>query len=364
MKLGSVQFLRAIAALLVAYAHSIDVQENYASSFQQHFLHWENFGAFGLDIFFVISGFIIAFSAQRYRGGRDGMLFLQKRFLRVNPVYYLATLLYLGLHFSHTHSLKAIHVNADTIGKSILLLPFFDRTIWTNTILPVAWTLCFEWWFYILFAVTIFCRVRYKGLLLSALLLLPMIGCSFPQHVDFRLQFIGNPLMLEFLLGVGIYWCYTHVNISGAVAILLIVTGIGICLCEIFRGFGRISESQSILTATLSLTRFFLWGIPAGLLVAGCIFLEKNGRLVRLWNAPLTRLLGDASYSIYLIHLTIYGVCMAIYTRLGFFMHPDLAVLVQVLVGVGGGIIFYFLVEAPLLRLLRKRYSTSTSLSI
>ena len=69
-KLNSIQVLRAVAATLVAYAHSIDLQSSYSHSFQESFFDWGNFGAFGVDLFFVISGFIISYSAERYTGIR------------------------------------------------------------------------------------------------------------------------------------------------------------------------------------------------------------------------------------------------------------------------------------------------------
>ena len=95
-------------------------------------------------------------------------------------------------------------------------------------------------------------------------------------------------------------------------------------------------------------------GDPPGLLVAGCIFLEKNRSLSRIWNNSVTALLGDASYSIYLVNYTIYALCNTIYNRVGFFLNPDLAILLQFLVAIMGGIIFYRLVEKPLLQLLHR----------
>src|SRR5258707_13134028 len=96
-QLTSLQFLRATAAILVAYAHSIDLQMIYASSIQQNFYYLQNFGAFGVDLFFVISGFIISYSAERYKGARDASAFLIHRFKRINPVYYIATLLFIAI---------------------------------------------------------------------------------------------------------------------------------------------------------------------------------------------------------------------------------------------------------------------------
>ncbi|MDP4247265.1 MAG: acyltransferase family protein, partial [Bacteroidota bacterium] len=89
MKYQSIQFLRAMAALFVVYAHSIDLQMKYAISGEQHFFHLQNFGAIGVDIFFILSGFIISYTARSDSGLKAGRRFLLKRFLRINPVYYI-----------------------------------------------------------------------------------------------------------------------------------------------------------------------------------------------------------------------------------------------------------------------------------
>jgi peptidoglycan/LPS O-acetylase OafA/YrhL len=363
MKLGSIQFLRAIAVLLVAYAHSIDLQMGYAHSFQQDFFYWQNFGAFGVDIFFVISGFIITYSAGTYKGGREGALFLAKRFKRVNPVYYLATLVFISTFIHAIFVGKAPAPAFPFIVKSILLLPLFDKTAFINTILFPAWTLSFEWLFYGLFFLTILSRTRYKERALLLLITALVLAGVLFKGMDYRLRFTTNPILLEFLLGVCLYGCYTKIRVPKKMAFALLLTGSGICLYEIIKGFGDISEATNILDGSLSLSRFVQWGIPAGLLVAGCIFLEKRQSLGVLWNSKLIGLLGDASYSIYLVNNTVYEGCRGVYKRTGFFLHldrtiPDLMIILQWLLAIAGGLIFYRLVEVPLLRLLRRRPSS------
>ena len=358
MKLNAIQFLRALAAILVAYAHSIDLQMRYAHSFQQDFFYLQNFGAFGVDIFFVISGFIIPYSAGSYEGAREGRLFFFKRFRRVNPVYYLSTLLFIGTMI-HGILIKKIPLFPfPVIVKSVFLLPFFDSKSFITPILFPAWTLSFEWLFYLLFLLTILLRTRHKErmllLLITGLVAAGLLFKGFTD-LDYRLRFMTSPILLEFLLGVCLYWCSVKIKVPKKLAFALLLAGICICVYEIVRGFGEISEAVSIIDGQLSLTRFILWGIPAGLLVAGCIFLEKAHSLSRIWNNSLTTLLGDASYSIYLVNYTIYALCGTVYNRVGFFLNPDLAILLQFLVAIMGGLIFYRLVEKPLLQLLHKR---------
>jgi exopolysaccharide production protein ExoZ len=359
VKLGSVQFLRAVAAVLVGYAHSIDLQMSFSHSFQQDFLYLQNFGAFGVDIFFVISGFIISYSASRYMGGKEGLTFLIHRFKRVNPVYYLATLLFLLIPLyqwlSHRTAIPPTHAE---ISKSIYVLPLRDRWHWSTPILLQAWTLAFEWMFYLFFLAAIILRVRRKEMFLMALSLFLIIAGSFlTSRSDFRLRFITNPIIAEFMLGVGIYACYRKIKITRVQSYGLLGAGIAICLYEIIKGFGDISEANYTVDGSGSLQRCVIWGIPAALLVAGCVFLEKNGGLAFSRNRWIS-LIGDSSYSFYLIHTTIYRLFTSLYIRRGFFRYPDLAIFLQLGCAIAGGILFYKLVEAPLLRRL---YSSSTT---
>jgi peptidoglycan/LPS O-acetylase OafA/YrhL len=367
-QLNSIQSLRAIAAILVAYAHSVDLQRNYmhAHSFQQHFFYLPGFGSFGVDLFFVISGFIISYSAGRYTGGPDGYAFLGHRFKRINPFYYLATLLFIIIKCLHAF-LKNRHYpfTWTAVLKSIFLLPILDGTSFTGKILPVAWTLSFEWLFYLLFLVTILSRTRHKQRWLVAMIAALVITGSFLHGGDYRLHFISNPILLEFMLGVVIYDCYSRIMVPKKISWILLLAGTGLCIGEIIAGFGEIGDSVHILDGSLSLQRFFYWGIPAALIVASCLFLEKSGSRNLIWNNRLVNLLGNSSYSLYLSHLIVYYLFVSLYVRLGLFLNPDLAILVQLALAIFAGVLFYKWVEAPLLRRLRKKnssYSISTTL--
>ena len=103
----------------------------------------------------------------------------------------------------------------------------------------------------------------------------------------------------------------------------------------------------------LLLRRVLFQGVPAALLLSGCIFLEKKGALSGLWNNRLVHLLGDSSYSLYLTHYTLYAGFEAIMVRLGPVLNADLAVFIWLFLAIVVGIIFYQRVERPLLRALR-----------
>jgi peptidoglycan/LPS O-acetylase OafA/YrhL len=361
MKLQSIQFLRAMAALLVVYAHSIDLQMKYAISGQQHFFYLQNFGAIGVDIFFVLSGFIISYTSRSDSGLKAGRRFLLRRFIRINPIYYIATLLCFAPNL--IHALKtggSFHFTPDTLLKTIFLLPFADHGQWISPYLGVAWTLGFEWFFYLLFLILILDKTQRKvGWMLLILSVLVLFGLMLREHRqlnDYRLIFMTNPLMLEFALGALISWFFRHMDIKRSIAYLLVLAALGTFAFEIIRGFGEISEAERTLDGTLSARRLLLWGLPSALLVAGCVGLEQCGSLKRLWNNRLAGLAGDASYSIYLTHVTVFLLFDSLYLRSGFFLNPDLAIWLQVAIAAACGILFYKMVEFPLLKALRSRF--------
>ena len=354
MKLRSIQFLRAIAAILVAYAHSVTVQMRFSHSFQQDLFHLPGLGAAGVDIFFVISGFIISYSAGRYKGGREGAAFLGHRFKRINPVYYLVTVLLILLSLHPQLKDHSFLLTWTQIGKSIILLPVFDRTGFSGIILSQGWTLSFEWFFYLLFLATILSRTRHKERWLMIMISTLVTAGLFLHGGDYRLHFISNPILLEFLLGVVIYWCYSRISVPKTTARILLFSGIALYILEIGTGYGYIGDSTRTVDGSLSLLRLFLWGIPAALLVSGCLFVEKNGSGSFILNNKLIDLLGNSSYSLYLLHFIVFDLCVALYLRVGFFMNPDLAIFVQLVLAITASALFYKWVEAPLLRRLRK----------
>jgi exopolysaccharide production protein ExoZ len=354
MKLRSIQFLRAIAAILVAYAHSVTVQMRFSHSFQQDLFHLPGLGSTGVDIFFVISGFIISYSAGRYKGGGEGVAFLSHRFKRINPVYYTVTVLSILLSLHPQLKDHSFLLTWTQIWKSIILLPVFDRTGFSGIILSQGWTLSFEWFFYLLFLATILSRTHHKERWLMIMISTFVTAGLFLPGSDYRLHFISNPILLEFLLGVVIYWCYSRIRVPETTARILLFSGIALYILEIGTGFGSIGDSTRTVDGSLSLLRFFLWGIPAALLVSGCLFAEKNGSGSFILNNKLIDLLGNSSYSLYLLHFIVYDLCVALYLRVGFFMNPDLAIFVQLALAITASVLFYKWVEAPLLRRLRK----------
>ncbi|OQP62016.1 hypothetical protein A3860_30500 [Niastella vici] len=360
MKLHSIQFLRAVAAILVVYTHSIGMQANFSNSSQQSFFYLRNFGCIGVDLFFVISGFIITLIANNYTGTSQGLLFLKKRFMRINPIYYIASLLYLGvLAVQIWATNKSFYLPLGSILNSlsdtIMIFPVSGDMSVYSPLLLLGWTLCFEWFFYIIFFTLVIFNTRNKVIfLILAMTLLTVLGYIIKPS-DFRLIFVTNPIILEFLLGIIICWIYLNTKtISVPIAATCLLLGLGCYIYLIFYGYGDVYHYKNVLSGQLSMKRFLIWGIPSCLIVAGSIFLERNGKGNWIWKNKWMQLSGDASYSIYLSHLIVFELFNILFKKNGSFLPADMNIILVLSVSLLMGLGFYKIIEKPLLQYINK----------
>jgi exopolysaccharide production protein ExoZ len=353
VKLLSVQMLRGIAASLVIYAHAIDSQINLniGQSIQQGFYFLDNFGAVGVDIFFVISGFIISLSARRFlrpNGVRD---FLLKRLLRIVPNYWIVTLITL---LSLLLTANSEYITTRQMLKSVLILPIFDTGWFVFPILVLGWTLAFEAYFYTVIALSLLLKRRnfiiYGIALISAFVLLGAI-IKPTNHVFLR--FVANPMNLEFVLGCLIGMLYTTgAKLRSSIAWGAILCGLALLSITLLIGYGEISEAERVLNGDLAGLRVILWGIPSALVVLGVIFVEVS---TPLNIPPVVALIGDASYSIYLTQYLSLSMISQVWQRLAL-QSPDLFILVAVGFSTIVGIGVYQLLEKRLLDYLMSQY--------
>jgi exopolysaccharide production protein ExoZ len=255
-KLRSIQVLRGLAALAVVLNH----------------VKFLRGGSVGVDIFFVISGFIIATVAP----GRRAREFLKDRVRRIYPVYWVAALPWLYVAYR-----IGFATNERTIS-SLTLWPIYGD--YANPYLRVAWTLCFEMLFYVAATVAII-RGVWLPLAIYAACFVGNLVWPVPL-----LSFLGSPIILEFLAGAALTKAPRNELMAPA---LVIAALIALLWAPVY---GRIGIHQP-------LARVLFWGVPAMMLVYGALSLE---RVLGKWAEPLVKL-GDASYSLYLWHL---GVCV------------------------------------------------------
>lgn len=354
--------LRAVAALLVVYTHSVSQMGIFALGWQQRTPARISLGTFGVDLFFVISGFIIYLSAGRLSGSTASFSFLWHRFRRINPAYYAAVLLTVLTWIPSLIRHRRPPITGWQALSWTILLPFPGDP---PRALFQAWSLYFEWLFYLVFFLLILIRSQRKALMLCCVLCgLSLTGWLLRNDLNGLAVFYTDPLMLEFLLGIIIGAAYRRWTPCRTTACCLLLPGIALGLFFICSGYFDFLATLNP-SPSLRYLHAICWGGAAALIVAGCVFLEKTNGFVshptfvrRLTFVPrlarILLLLGDASYSIYLFHMIVFGWIAAFYLRVGFFLDADIAIPLHAAIAVAGSLLFYFWVEKPLLKWLGK----------
>lgn len=282
--LAGLQVVRALAALLVLFHH---LGEEFAQFLPTHPIVSKLvlFGAFGVDLFFVLSGFIIGysfkespFSSRAY----TALDFLKRRFIRVAPLYWFVLLVTLCLWITG-YFYKSEHWTPSDILWNFSMLPY------SNLIVGVGWTLTFEVLFYLLFAVAAFFKPSNPSKL--SLLFIVALSISVPAN-DFTPGWanIISPMFLEFGFGIMILMIYRAINdkeqdkLPWALAIIGLVGAL----------VGTIYAPSNGTTGLTPEARWFAWGIPAACILISFLY----------WRAPSRWLqyFGEFSYSLYLTH--------------------------------------------------------------
>ncbi len=317
-----IQYLRALAALAVVLFHA-------AERTGHHFA----IGAAGVDVFFVISGFIMWVISDRRPVAP--LAFLGERLRRIAPVYWLATMVMIGGGIAGLF--PNLVLSLDHVVASLLFVP--ARSPSSGEIWPVlvqGWTLNFEMFFYVVFAASLILpRHRRLSVMAAIFVSLVLLGLAIDADNTLFLTYT-RPVILEFVAGMIVAEFWLRGRVAGP------RSGIALVL-------GALAGFASLAVLRLPFDERIL-GPLAVMLVVGTLALEAAG-WVRKWALPT--LLGDASYSIYLWHTFAISVVVKVAGIIGFGSVPTL--LVALVAGTLAGLAAYFLVERPLVRRTRSR---------
>jgi exopolysaccharide production protein ExoZ len=293
-KLAPIQILRAFAALCVVVFHAQSdaavVGARLGTGFvRSDALPW----LAGVDIFFVISGFIMVYASSRWFGSaRAPRVFLAHRIARIVPLYWATTMVYLAVLFFTPWFLNGEYLAPHFVIASFLFIPAARPDGLVQPLYSLGWTLNYEMFFYALFAVAIALpRRRAVPALIGALILVVSLGHAFaplPQP----LAFWSDPIVLEFAFGMALGWASAEgFLLSRPLRLGLAVAGLALLAIDMTRP----GELPAI-------PRPLAYGLPAALLVAsaGLASPERRGaeNLLIRWGV----IVGDASYALYLLH--------------------------------------------------------------
>jgi exopolysaccharide production protein ExoZ len=333
-----VQALRGIAACMVVVHHTTQI---WGTDFANGKLTVWNTGAAGVDIFFVISGFVMTVSSTG-RKAPTAAKFMLRRIIRLVPLYWLVTLLtsvkliLVALHPS-LGSGEHAHTSVGYVVESLLFIPVRNASREIIPILSPGWTLDFEMFFYILFAAALAFKVRPVRFLTPVLVALAIAGLFRTEGWP-AFTILAHPMLLEFLAGVLLgYAVQGRLRVEPAAAAALGVLG-----------FVAILVNPFPPTYAYEIRRAVEWGIPAFLIVQAAVMLEsKYSDYLPKWALWI----GDASYSLYLIHMIVVAVVARLFLKAHLYTHGHRE---AYLIGWGliasilASLLMYRLVEKPM----------------
>lgn len=334
----TIQALRALAATMVVVHHLLTVIEG--SSWRQSGHQWMG-GTTGVDIFFVISGFVMMTSSRSLPRAHAARAFLLRRFQRIAPPYWaLTTLKVLLLLAVPAISMKGLGSHWHIVA-SYLFLPAANGGD-NFPVLIAGWTLTFEMLFYLLFAAALVFRARFRVQLISflACMICTVAAGGVLIHPGGpALLTVFDPIVLEFLYGVILGYAVLANRLPrGSICLGLLVFG--------YVSLLWLAPYQSLWLRPIAS------GLPAFAVVTGAVGLEKylRSRTPR-WVTEL----GNSSYSLYLTHGLLMPFFAAILKKIQ--LTRNLAALLFLVLGtlacLAIGELFYRWFELPMMRFFR-----------
>lgn len=330
MKFSSIQYLRIAAALGVVFFHASLSLLNGRAKIPL------NYGQLGVDMFFVISGFIIF-----YTTADDEMppgVFLLRRAIRLVPLYFIFTTIAFLIAIVAPAAARSIDTSLFDYFRSILFIPFINsKTQVAWPILSQGWTLNFEAIFYLIFAACLFLQ-REKRLFLCSAILVLLVAARWILHpVDAVTSTYTNSRLVEFVFGMVIGYVVRIYPQKLAITMLVFSLAAALAIGAYFM------DSGATIAANLS----FFFGLPCAAIVCGMLWLDINGKIPQI---PALILAGDASYSLYLGHIFVLSVLRRPWSMLNplqFWTHATFIVSCAA-VSVGFSIVTFLWLERPL----------------
>jgi peptidoglycan/LPS O-acetylase OafA/YrhL len=329
------QALRTYAALPVVLFHTGYVITGF-----------HKIGVFGVHMFFLLSGYIMASICTT-----DTHAFLRRRVIRIVPSYWLMTILLYCFAAKFPHLMNSTRAVPVELLKSLFFIPFMKTNGLFQPILFVGWTVNYETFFYVVLALSLFISKRRPLLIASAIVLAIVAISSVFAAQSAIANFYSNPVILEFILGLIAFYC-VHAIPQGSASQLkylwVAIMTVALISLPLIEGFNLFPSVSTVL-------RF---GPLSFLLIWSSCLLAIGGSDIR---PGLIVLIGDASYTLYLVHPYIEMLLdRVVATHIPLFHITTIfGCLFAVAVAVAVSIWLYLKVDKPVLSYLTKRLCRS-----
>ncbi len=278
--ISSLQLLRFVAASLIVLHHSV-----------REFSGLPAFSEFGVDIFFVISGFIISHITQS-----DHEQFFTRRLIRIVPLYWLLTCAIAAIAYAAPQLLRNVKWDTCHAIASLLFIPWWTEYLKFEPILPMGWTLNYEIWFYLLFYVAMQITFLHREVMCSLLIMCVYVTTNLlPLDRTAPLAFYSDGLVFEFMFGMALSVLYRRRKF------MFDRVPRGVVLACAIAAPGSFYYTTCV--STLGLPRSISWGLPACVCVMVCLCSEGQFSRFPCWMNSAVLVGGEISYPLYLLHM-------------------------------------------------------------
>jgi peptidoglycan/LPS O-acetylase OafA/YrhL len=285
-----IQYLRGLAATMVIFHHALDQFAGFKVALPTPF------GASGVDIFFVISGFVMTYTVHTHNYSPSA--FLLRRYIRIVPIYWIVTIFTSALLFFDSAQVRHSIFSVTHLVASLFFWPMRDpgEPAVISPVLKLGWTLNYEMYFYLVFAALLPLGPRVRAVLTFCFFSIVCVAAALIPSEPIPLVFWGQPIVFEFLFGCIIAQLFISGRLDAisrpACVLAGLVCALGLLLSGLYLRYGIDPEGD---------WRVFTFGVPAAGIVAVCVALSRHETMRK--DRKVLHYIGDASYSIYLMHL-------------------------------------------------------------
>ncbi|PWJ92732.1 peptidoglycan/LPS O-acetylase OafA/YrhL [Mesorhizobium loti] len=339
--IANIQVMRGVAALMVVLAHLSLARGGMGLDTFYPRYWW--FGPSGVDIFFVISGFVVTTSAVNHGRNsttrwRTACSFALKRVVRIYPVYWVALATAVAVMPPVGSAVGGLPERS-MIAKIFLATPF-------NDFIALSWSLCFEMWFYVVLTGILIVAPKkvYFALSVWAALTLAIVLYGYVYHPEWSWIAATSPFQVEFMFGCFVAWL-TNAPKETRFGWTAFAVGVAWYAASVYLNaqYGGYDPRW----------RAPLFGLASGFIIYGVVALE----LRKAFFLPRMMLpIGAASYSLYIWHQFIFFVCIYVTEQFGLFEAVPGPVLLIAWAAIAGLVAFssYRLIELPTMKLINR----------